>query len=198
MDEDALLYWHEENTNRLENTMKRKIAPVLLAAILFVIGGNVQAREHRNMLSVGSAAPDVAGVDQQGQTHKLTETRGAFTLVYFYPKDQTPGCTKEACAFRDVWKKFEAAGVKIFGVSNGSVSSHKKFADKHALPFPLIADENRKWGNAFGVKAFLGMYKRVSFLIDRNGKIVKVYEDVDPGIHATEVLEDVKALDTAK
>lgn len=178
--------------------MKTKIATVLIAAAMFVIGGTALAKERTDMLSVGSAAPNVKGVDQQGQTHTLTETRGAFTLVYFYPKDQTPGCTKQACAFRNVWKKFEAAGVKLFGVSNGSVSSHKKFADKHALPFPLIADENRKWGNAFGVKSILGMYKRVSFLIDKKGKIVKVYEDVDPGLHATEVLADVKALETAK
>ncbi|MBN2526107.1 MAG: peroxiredoxin [Deltaproteobacteria bacterium] len=178
--------------------MERNIAIVLLAAVLLVLGSSAQAKDRPKMLTVGATAPNVSGVDEQGKTHTLSETKGAFTLVYFYPKDNTPGCTKEASAFRDAWKKYAAAGVKIFAVSDDSVKSHKKFADKHALPFPLIADENRTWGNAFGVKSFLGMYQRVSFLIDKKGKIVKVYDDVDPGLHANEVLKDVKAMDTSK
>ncbi|MBN2342258.1 MAG: peroxiredoxin [Deltaproteobacteria bacterium] len=178
--------------------MKKKTAALVLAAITLVIGVSIQAKDRKKMLSVGSDAPSLSGVDQHGRSHTLAETKGAFTLVYFYPKDQTPGCTKEACAFRNVWEKYEKAGVKIFAVSNGSVKSHKKFADKHALPFPLIADEKRKWGNAFGVKSVFGMYQRVSFLIDKKGKIVKVYADVDAGLHAAQVLEDVKGFETAE
>jgi peroxiredoxin Q/BCP len=171
------------------NTVTILSMGVLMLASSVALGGG-----GKGLLQVGAGAPRLRGVDQQGRTHTLAETRGAFTLVYFYPKDQTPGCTKEACAFRNVWKKYEAAGVKIFGVSNGSVKSHKKFSDKHNLPFPLIADEDKAWGSAFGVGSFWGMYKRVSFLIDKQGKIAKVYNDVDPGLHATQVLEDVQKL----
>ena len=172
--------------------MNTKLSAILSAAVLMLTGNTALAG--RELLQVGAEAPHLSGVDQHGKPHKLAETKGAFTLVYFYPKDQTPGCTKEACAFRNVWKKYEAAGVALFGVSKGSVASHKKFSDKHDLPFPLIADDDKIWGKAFGVGSFLGMYKRVSFLLDKKGKIVKVYEDVDPGVHATQVLEDVKRL----
>ncbi len=167
---------------------------ILSTAVLMLAGSAALASSGKGLLQVGADTPRLSGVDQHGRTHRLVETRGAFTLVYFYPKDQTPGCTKEACAFRNVWKKYEAAGVKIFGVSNGSVKSHKKFSDKHNLPFPLIADDDKVWGSAFGVGSFLGMYKRVSFLIDKQGKIAKVYKEVDPGLHATQVLEDVQKL----
>ena len=170
---------------------------MLSAALLMLVAGVTLAGGRKGLLPVGAPAPGLSGVDQEGQPHKLAETRGSFTLVYFYPKDQTPGCTEEACAFRDVWKKYEAAGVKLFGVSKGSVKSHKKFADKHGLPFPLIADEDKVWGAAFGVGSLLGMYKRVSFLIDKQGKIAKVYEDVDPGVHATQVLKDIQTLSAA-
>ncbi len=174
--------------------MKKRVVTILSAVCLMVAGSLALAGGSKGLLQVGAPAPRLSGVDQQGKTHKLFETKGAFTLVYFYPKDQTPGCTKEACAFRDVWKKYEAAGVKLFGVSNGSVDSHKKFADEHKLPFPLIADSEKVWGAAFGVGSFMGMYKRVSFLIDKKGKIAKVYEDVDPGLHAKQVLKDLQAL----
>jgi peroxiredoxin Q/BCP len=139
---------------------------------------------------VGSKAPDVSGVDQNGVSHKLSETLGKPVVVYFYPKDQTPGCTKEACAFRDVWKQYEAAGILLFGVSNGTPDSHKEFATKHTLPFPLIADTEKTWGNAFGVSTMAGMYQRVSFLIGKDGKVTKVYDNVDPGVHAADVLKD--------
>lgn len=173
--------------------MNNTILTILSMMTLMLVGG-VAVAGGKGLLQAGAETPRLNGVDQHGKKHSLVETKGAFTLVYFYPKDQTPGCTKEACAFRNVWKKYEAAGVKLFGVSNGSVASHKKFADKHDLPFPLIADDNKVWGKAFGVGSFLGMYKRVSFLIDKQGKIAKVYKDVDPGLHAKQVLEDVQKL----
>ena len=144
------------------------------------------------LLAVGSAEPDAAGVDQSGTNHQLSETRGHPTVVYFYPMDETPGCTKEACAFRDVWQKYEQAGVRVFGVSLDNGESHAKFAAKYQLPFPLIADTSGSWAQAFGVPRKFGRYSRVSFLIAADGKVAKVYPDVDPGIHATEVLTDIK------
>ncbi len=167
---------------------------MILSSLLLMLVCGVTLAGGKELLRVGAAAPRLRGIDQEGRPHELAETKGSFTLVYFYPKDQTPGCTKEACAFRNVWKKYEAAGVKLFGVSQGSIKSHKKFADKHSLPFPLIADKDKVWGDAFGVGSFLGMYKRVSFLIDKQGKIAKVYSDVDPGVHAAQVLEDIRTL----
>ncbi len=178
--------------------MIRTLLVFSVAAFLCSCGGKQRTDGGTGLLPVGSAAPDLSGVDQTGQTHKLSETLGSFTVVYFYPKDQTPGCTKEACAFRDVWSKYEAAGVKLFGVSNGTPESHKKFADKHNLPFPLIADTDKVWGTAFGVSSAMGMYQRVSFLIDKEGKIAKVYDSVDPGVHAADVLADIAAMSPAQ
>ncbi len=165
---------------------------LVISALGFLLGcGSAQRPDGgEGLLPVGSSAPDVTGVDQDGISHKLSETLGKPTVVYFYPKDQTPGCTKEACAFRDVWKQYEAAGVLLFGVSNGTPDAHKEFATKHTLPFPLIADSDRAWANAFGVPSMAGMYKRVSFLIGKDGKVAKVYDNVDPGVHAAEVLKD--------
>lgn len=146
------------------------------------------------LLPVGELAPDLVGTDQAGKKHRLRDTGGNATIVYFYPKDGTPGCTEEACAFRDVWSKFEQAQVRLFGVSNDSATSHAEFAKEHKLTFPLIADEDGRWAAAFGVGGTLGMYSRVSFLVGPDGKIAKLYPDVDPGVHAAEVLADAQAL----
>jgi thioredoxin-dependent peroxiredoxin len=145
-------------------------------------------------LPVGSAVPDLSAVDQEGTTRRLSAERGHPLIVYFYPKDGTPGCTKEACAFRDAWDRFKQAGVQIFGVSTDDSASHAEFAKEHKLTFPLLADPDSTWTKAFGVSTTLGMASRVSFLIDANGKVAKVYPDVDPGVHADEVLKDAAAL----
>lgn len=145
-------------------------------------------------MPVGALAPDVAGMDQNGKEHRLRQDQGSPTVVYFYPKDGTPGCTKEACAFRDAWKKYETAGVRLYGVSSDDVGSHKEFAVKHTLPFALIADPEHTWASAFGVGVTLGMFSRVSFLIGADGKVAKVYPDVDPAVHADAVLADVQSL----
>jgi peroxiredoxin Q/BCP len=174
--------------------MARTLMGLFIFGSLWGCGGSKRSDSGTGLLAAGSSAPDVSGVDQNGQPHRLSETLGKWVVVYFYPKDQTPGCTKEACAFRDVWDRYQAAGVALFGVSKGTEDSHKKFAAKHSLPFPLIADTDQAWGAAFGVPSMMGMYRRVSFLISDGGKIAKVYDDVDPGVHATQILEDVKAL----
>jgi peroxiredoxin Q/BCP len=145
-------------------------------------------------IAVGSTAPAVSATDHQGQTIDLAALRGKPVLVYFYPKDGTPGCTKEACAIRDIWSRFEEAGVIVLGVSSDDSNSHADFAEEHKLPFSLIADTDLTWAKAFGVESSFKVIHRTSFLIDSEGKVAKIYLDVDPGVHAEEVLADVAAL----
>src|SRR5690606_27107507 len=145
-------------------------------------------------LGPGARAPELSLRDQHGQPRSLASFRGQPLVVYFYPKDGTPGCTEEACAFRDVWARYEEAGVAVVGVSTDDVASHAAFAEEHGLPFPLLADEDGALAEAFGVTTRLGMATRVSFLVDAEGVIRKTYPDVDPGVHAEELLRDAKAL----
>jgi len=140
------------------------------------------------LLRVGDVAPDMSGEDASGNVVKLSGVRGHPAVVYFYPKDETPGCTKEACAFRDTFAKYEAAGVVIFGVSRDSTESHRAFAKNHKLPFPLVADEAGDLERAYGVSSHFGMTARVTFLVGADGRVARVWPDVDPGVHAAEVL----------
>jgi peroxiredoxin Q/BCP len=146
------------------------------------------------LLAAGSAAPDLSATDQAGKVHRIADERGHALIVYFYPKDGTPGCTREACAFRDAWDRYQKAGVTIFGVSADDQKSHEAFAREQKIPFPILADPGHAWSAAFGVATRLGMDKRVSFLVDPAGKVARVYPDVDPGVHADEVLRDAAAL----
>ena len=152
------------------------------------------------MPKVGTRAPDFPLPDQDGKEHSLAEYHGKWVLLYFYPKDDTPGCTIEACTIRDQFKDFKKIGAVVLGVSTDSVRSHKKFADAYELPFTLLADEHKevvgKYG-VFGEKKFMGRTymgtRRSSFLIDPSGTIAKVYEKVKPETHAAEVIADLKA-----
>lgn len=137
---------------------------------------------------VGAAAPDLTGRDAASHEVTLSGMRGNPVVVFFYPADGTPGCTKEACAFRDAWAKYERAKVGIIGVSNDSAASHAKFQREKSLPFALVSDEGGSTGRAYGVTKRVWGYDRVSFLVDREGKIAHVWPDVDPGVHADEVL----------
>ena len=144
----------------------------------------------------GSVAPDFKANDGNGQTVRLKDLRGEKVVLYFYPKDDTPGCTKEACSFRDAFSDFKKRGIKVLGVSTDSEASHKKFATKYKLPFTLLADPGHAIADAYGVygeKKFMGRtymgVKRITFLIDEKGKIKKVFETVKPEEHAREVLE---------
>jgi peroxiredoxin Q/BCP len=143
---------------------------------------------------VGTPVPQVSAFDHQGRTQRLNPGENAPLLVYFYPKDGTPGCTKEACAFRDVWQRFEQQQVRLIGVSRDDRQSHAQFALEHKIPFPLIADVDGTWARAFGVPSTLGKYARVSFLFDKKGNLYRVYPNVDPGVHATEVLQDISRM----
>lgn len=146
----------------------------------------------------GIQAPDFSLYDQDGKQHSLSDYRGKKVLIYFYPKDDTPGCTTEACSFRDSYEALKLSGLVVLGISKDSVSSHKKFADKFKLPFPLLADEDTSVCQLYGVwglKKFMGReymgIERQSFLIDEGGKIVKVYEKVKPQEHVTDVQRDI-------
>ena len=157
------------------------------------------------MLKINSKAPAFSLPDQKGKIHKLSDYLGQYVLIYFYPKDDTPGCTKEACMIRDVFPDFKKTKSKVLGISVDSVESHKKFAEKYKLPFTLLSDENKKVVEKYGVwqeksmfgKKYMGTM-RTSFLVDPNGKIVKIYEKVKPEIHAEEVLKDLKELKKKK
>ncbi len=151
--------------------------------------------------TVGEKAPEFTLLDQDGKEHSLKDYGGKWVLLYFYPKDDTPGCTIEACTIRDQFENFNSIDAVVFGVSTDSVKSHKKFATGYNLPFTLLADENKevvgKYG-VFGEKKFMGRTymgtNRTSFLIDPDGKIAKVYEKVKPLKHAAEVIADLKEL----
>lgn len=174
-------------------------AAVLSLLFAFVLGCAPPVRPDggEGLLPVGASAPDLVGQDQNGAAQRISAERGHPLVVYFYPKDGTPGCTTQACAFRDAWDKYKTAGVKIFGVSADDRQSHVEFAAQHSLPFPLIADPTFAWANAFGVGSKLGMMERVTFLIDANGKVAKVYPDVDPGVNAQQILELVATMNAA-
>ena len=147
------------------------------------------------MLKEGSTAPPFKTTDQSGNSVNLKDLRGQKVVLYFYPKDDTPGCTKEACSFRDEFATFRKRGITVLGVSPDSEASHQKFAAKYKLPFTLLADSDRKIAEAYGVwgkKKFMGRtymgVHRTTFLIDEKGKIKRVFEKVKPEDHASEVL----------
>lgn len=148
------------------------------------------------MIKEGTNAPAFKTTDANGETVSLKDLKGQKVVLYFYPKDDTPGCTKEACSFRDAWGKFKKQGITVLGVSPDSEASHKKFETKYKLPFTLLADKDHAIADAYGVwgeKKFMGRtymgVLRTTFLIDEKGKIKKVFEKVKPEDHASEVLE---------
>ena len=153
-------------------------------------------------LSAGINAPDFTLPDQDGKEHTLSNYKGSPVVLYFYPKDHTSGCTKEACAFRDDYSAYHEAGVTILGVSPDSPKTHTNFIAKHDLPFTLLADTERevlKLYDALGLKKMYGReYEgvlRTTYLIGADGKIAKVYEKVNPATHSEEILADLKELD---
>ncbi len=145
------------------------------------------------MIENNTQAPDFSLLDQDGTNHTLSSYRGSFVLIYFYPKDDTPGCTKEACAIRDAYDVFKKEGIIVLGISKDSVASHKKFAEKYGLPFTLLADTDKKVITDYKAGSIL-MTKRISYLVDPQGIMVKSYPKVDPAMHAKEILDDVAAL----
>lgn len=150
-------------------------------------------------IQAGIEAPDFTLPDENGELQTLSDYRGEPVVLYFYPKDDTPGCTKEACGFRDDYSAYEEAGVTILGVSPDSPEKHTKFKAKYNLPFTLLADEDHQVADLYGVwgpKKFMGRsyegIHRTTFLIDAQGQILRVFENVKPDIHSAEILEALK------
>ena len=174
----------------------KKLLSILSAAALLaiVLGTDISVAEP---LNIGEPAPDFELVDQKGRLHSIEDYRGKWVVLYFYPKDGTPGCTTEACEFRDNIFAFRDANSQILGVSLDDEESHKAFAEKHGLPFPLLADTNGTAADAYNVKSrILGMTlaKRQTFLIDPEGNVAKHYDKVDPEAHTAQVLADLEKL----
>jgi thioredoxin-dependent peroxiredoxin len=179
----------------MNSGMRREVRAgfMVLSLALGAVAG-CAGRPPAGALRSGESVPHLRATAHDGTTVDLGDLGGRPTLVYFYPKDGTPGCTKEACAFRDVWDRYEEAGVRVVGVSGDDLESHRKFAAKHELPFVLVSDEDLTWAKAFGVNTTLGMHARDSFLVAPDGTVAKVYRGVDPGVHADEVLRDAATL----
>ena len=151
------------------------------------------------ILKEGDLAPPITTqmvAGDQITPFSLADYRGRRIILYFYPKDDTPGCTKEACAFRDGFARFQNAGLTVLGCSIDSSDAHRKFIKKYSLPFPLLLDPDRKiatnYGAANGIP-ILGLDKRITYVIDEEGRILKVYPNVDPSVHATQILADLPA-----
>jgi peroxiredoxin Q/BCP len=146
---------------------------------------------------VGKEAPGFNLQDQNGEWHDLQDYRGTWLAIYFYPKDDTPGCTTEACNFRDNIYAFKAIGASVVGISVDDVESHKEFSGKYKLPFTILADEEGETAQDYGVLRdwkLIQIASRQSFLVNPDGAIVKHYEEVDPDTHTQEVLADLEAL----
>lgn len=165
----------------------------MLAAIVFWMR-LVYAGE---LPQIGQPAPLFSLPDQNGKAHSLGDYKGRWVVLYFYPKDDTPGCTQEACTFRDDLHKLTALGAQVIGVSVDDTASHAEFAKKYHLPFPLLADKNGKIADSYGALRNLGVIKfakRYTFLIDPQGKVAKSYLKVDTSRHSQEIVEDLTRL----
>ena len=148
---------------------------------------------------IGQPAPDFTLPDANSQAHKLTDYAGKWLVLYFYPKDDTPGCTKEACHFRNDLTQLEKLGAKVVGISVDDSGSHAKFAKKYNLPFPLLSDKDGKVADSYGALTNLGIIKiakRYTFLIDPKGNVAKIYLSVDTSRHSQEIIDDLKKLTT--
>ena len=165
---------------------------------MFIWGWKIMTKTIRLKLKEGDIAPDFSAPTNGGGTISLAELKDKNVILYFYPKDDTSGCTKEACAFRDDFAEFKNRGAIVLGVSTDSVKSHDKFIKKYKLPFTLLADEDKKIVEAYGVwgqktfwgRKYMGIY-RVTFLIGPDGRIQKIWPDVKPEEHAKEVLAEL-------
>ena len=173
--------------------MKNRVL-ILVFSALSLVATALQAGETPE---TGSKAPGFNLQDQNGDWHRLEDYSGSWLAIYFYPKDDTPGCTTEACNFRDNIYAFKAIGATVVGISVDDVDSHKEFATKYKLPFILLADEEGETADAYGVLRdwkLVQIASRQSFLVNPQGVIVKHYEDVDPDTHTQQVLDDLEAM----
>jgi peroxiredoxin Q/BCP len=177
--------------------MKPVLVSAVGAALIAAIFGFTSLGIANDQVAAGDPAPEFELPDQNSQLHSLEDYRDQWIVLYFYPKDETPGCTTEACEFRDNIFAYRDLNAQILGVSLDDVESHKAFAENHGLPFPLLADVDGQVSTAYGVKTrMFGMKvaKRQTFIIGPDGKIAKHYEKVDPAEHSKQVLADLEIL----
>lgn len=172
-----------------------RILPISLLAALGVLLATASAQA--SDVAVGEPAPDFELTDQDGRLHSLEDYRDRWVVLFFYPKDGTPGCTTEVCEFRDNIFAYRDLNAQILGISLDDVDSHKAFSEKHGLPYPLLADSDGIVASTYGVKTRmfgLNVAKRQTFIINPEGKIAKHYEKVRPATHSAQVLDDLTAL----
>ena len=172
--------------------MKWLVLAGLLGMMILLVSRMAQAGE---VPKVGEAAPDFNLPDQHGQMHTLHEYAGKWLVLYFYPKDDTPGCTQEACAFRDDLHQLTELGAQVVGISVDDSNSHAEFAKKYHLPFPLLADKTTEVAQHYGVllnMILIKVARRYTFLIDPQGRINRVYDKVETSRHSREIIEDMK------
>ena len=171
---------------------KKNIISIASILFFFLITGTSIAE-----INTGQTAPNFNLQDQNGNWHTLDNYKGQWVVLFFYPKDQTPGCTTEACNFRDNIFEFQKLNAQILGVSLDDIESHQAFSEKYSLPYPILADVNKECATEYGVLGkfmMMTIAKRQSFLINPEGSIVKHYKKVDPDIHTKEVIGDLKKL----
>ena len=177
------------------------LLPTLALTFGSLVAGDRPALADSAAPAVGKPAPAFKLQDQAGRWHSLADYKGKWVALYFYPKDDTPGCTTQACGFRDNVFAFNKEGAVIVGISVDEVASHKEFAAKHGLPFTILADSDKSVTRSYGVlKTYLGvmeMARRDTFIIDPQGRVAKHYESVNPEGHSQVVLADIKALKAA-
>ena len=171
---------------------KKNIISIASILFFFLITGTSIAE-----INTGQTAPNFNLQDQNGNWHTLDNYKGQWVILFFYPKDQTPGCTTEACNFRDNIFEFQKLNTQILGVSLDDIESHQAFSEKYSLPYPILADVNKECATEYGVLGkfmMMTIAKRQSFLINPEGQIVKHYKKVDPDTHTKEVIIDLKQL----
>ena len=177
------------------------MSPRLRRVLGAVLSAFTVAAAAQQVPAVGAMAPAFSLPDQNGQLRQLAEWRGQWVVLYFYPKDDTPGCTTEACNFRDDWQQLSALEVQVVGISVDTSDSHKAFAEKYHLPFPLLADVKAEAAMRYGAVSDWKVFKfakRYTFLIDPQGRIAKAYLSVDASRHSAEIVADLKQLKLAR
>jgi thioredoxin-dependent peroxiredoxin len=184
--------------------MKMITVGLIAVGLIIVAGVALRPRIARaELVKAGDIAPPFSTQMVTGDTEtpvSLADFHGKKVILYFYPKDETSGCTKEACAFRDGYSRYTNAGLVVLGCSVDSADAHKDFIRKNSLPFPLLLDPDKKIATAYGAAngiPILGLDRRITYVIDENGKVLKVYPSVDPSTHAIEILNDLGAANAA-
>lgn len=169
--------------------------------LIIAVFGFISVSRAGTLPKDGDKAPDFNLPDAKGELHQLSNYANKWLVLYFYPKDDTPGCTKEACSFRDDLAQLDKLGAQVVGISVDDSNSHAKFAEKYHLPFPLLADKDGKVADSYGALTnlfIIKLAKRYTFLIDPQGVIVKTYLSVDTSRHSQEIIDDLKKLQIAK